>query len=139
MPGSALPQAEEIILSQISTARTVLCLMTLPPKLCHFYKLPSQCSWYNGSEESGKTKSQGASSFTAFIKSSVMPTLILALVILPASFLLLIKSKTSGCQQFKISISAPRLLPPCSIKPVTKLYKDAQDTLPLLLPLTPFT
>src|SRR3989344_579180 len=68
-----------------------------------------------------------------------MPTEILAFVIFPASFLELIKSITSGCHTFKISIKAPLLEPPCSINPVTKLYKDAHETAPDDLPFTPFT
>src|SRR6185436_18834974 len=139
MPGSAEPQAEEIILSQISRARTDLCLMTLPPKAFQRVMLPSQESLYKGSAESGNTKSHSVSCFTAVMKSSVIPTEILALVILPASFFELIKSITSGCQTFKITIKAPRRLPPCSIRPVTKLYKDAQDTEPEDRPFTPLT
>ncbi len=53
------------------------------------------------------------------MKASVMPTEMLALVILPASRLASMKSRMSGCQTLVISIRAPRLLPPCSIRPVT--------------------
>jgi len=49
------------------------------------------------------------------------------------------KSITSGCQTSSINISAPRRLPPCSIKPVTKLYKLPQETEPEERPFTPFT
>src|SRR6185436_1351959 len=139
MPGSAEPQAEEIILSQISRARTDLCLMTLPPKAFQRVMLPSQESLYKGSAESGNTKSHSVSCFTACMKSSVIPTEIFAFVILPASFFELIKSITSGCQTFKININAPRLDPPCSINPVTKLYSDALDTAPDERPITPVT
>src|SRR3989344_8407059 len=99
----------------------------------------AQESAYKGSEVSGKTRSQSASFLTASIKSSVMPTEMLALVILPASRFELIKSITSGCQTFKINIKAPRREPPCSIRPVTKLYNDAQETAPEERPLTPLT
>src|SRR5688500_6116065 len=106
MPGSAELQAEEIILSQMSRARTDLCVTTLPPMDRQRPMLPSHLSLYKGSEVSGNTKSHIASSLTAVMKSSVMPTEILALVILPASFFELIKSTTSGCQTFKINIKA---------------------------------
>src|SRR3990167_4787860 len=138
-PGSAEVHADAMILSQISRALTVLCLTTLPPSSFQRLILPSQRSRYNGSELSGNTKSQGWSSLTACMKSSVIPTEILALVILPASFLELIKSMTSGCQTLRINIKAPRREPPCSIRPVTKLYKEAQDTAPDERPVTPFT
>ncbi len=50
---------------------------------------------------SGNTNSQSPSTLTASISLSETPTLMLALVIFPASRLLLMKSKTSGCQSFE--------------------------------------
>src|SRR3712207_1399825 len=73
------------------------------------------------------------------MKSSVRPTEMLALVILPASRLALMKLSTSGCQTLRINIRAPRLDPPCSIHPVTKGKSPPQETEPLGRPLTPFT
>src|SRR3990167_4924965 len=80
-PGSAEVHADAMILSQMSRALTVLCLTTLPPSSFQRLILPSQRSRYRGSELSGNTKSHGWSSLTAFMKSSVIPTEILALII----------------------------------------------------------
>src|ERR1044071_8913459 len=70
---------------------------------------------------------------------SVMPTEMFAFVILPISRLDVMNSRTSGCQQFRISINAPRLDPPCSINPVTNEYSAPHETEPDERPLTPFT
>src|SRR5262249_31392411 len=70
---------------------------------------------------------------------SVIPTEMFALVIFPISRLDVMNSSTSGCQQFRISINAPRRDPPCSINPVTKEYSAPHETDPDDRPFTPFT
>jgi hypothetical protein len=55
------------------------------------------------------------------MKASVTATETLAFVSRFSSFLAVMNSTMSGCQQYCISMSAPWREPPCSIRPVVKL------------------
>ena len=71
------------------------------------------------------------SSFTAFIKSSVILIEIFALVTLSRSVLQPINSSKSGCSHDKDNINAPlRLAWP--INPVTKEYRSINETEPVV-------